>query len=61
MGITDTEDEQRPLLSDGEVANRKKPTPLLTFQITILMVLYLIEPMTSTVIFPFINQVSGIS
>ena len=58
MSVTGTEDEQRPLLSD--VAKRKKPTPLPKFQIAILMLLHLAEPMTSTVIFPFINQASGI-
>ena len=59
MPITSAEDERRPLLPEGEVAKRKKPTtPLPKFQIAILMLLYLAEPMTSHVIFPFINQVS---
>ena len=58
MSIASVEDERRPLLPEGEAAKRKKPTPLPKFQIAILMLLHLAEPMTSHVIFPFINQVS---
>ncbi|KAI1786343.1 MFS general substrate transporter [Ganoderma leucocontextum] len=50
------EDERRPLLPPDEVVKRKKPTPLPKLQIAILMLLHLAEPMTSHVIFPFINQ-----
>ncbi|PIL33665.1 hypothetical protein GSI_04288 [Ganoderma sinense ZZ0214-1] len=57
MSITSTEDERRPLLPEGgEAAKPKKPTPLPKLQIAILMLLHLAEPMTSHVIFPFINQ-----
>ena len=57
MPVIGAEDERRPLLPEGEGAKRKKPTPLPRSQIAILLLLHLVEPMTSQVIFPFINQV----
>jgi hypothetical protein len=38
----------------------KKITPLPKLQLTILLILLLAEPITSTIIYPFINQVKVI-
>lgn len=59
-----TVDEREPLLSDATaddqvrpVVEQVVPTPLPKLQMTILVVLQMVEPMTSKVIYPFINQV----
>lgn len=57
-----TVNEREPLLStaaDDEVrpVEQVVPTPLPRLQMTILILLQLVEPMTSQVIYPFINQV----
>ncbi|KAI0695191.1 MFS general substrate transporter [Cerioporus squamosus] len=63
--MSNVTEETRPLLADvregrQDVTNAKtekrKPTPLPKLQIGILMLLNLAEPITSTCIFPFINQ-----
>jgi hypothetical protein len=62
-------DEETPLLADagaptspsspGSTCRKKRngPTPLPRFQISILLLFQLAEPMSSHVIYPFINQV----
>ncbi|EMD34052.1 hypothetical protein CERSUDRAFT_117561 [Gelatoporia subvermispora B] len=49
-------DEETALLSRPQDKRAKKPTPLPTTQLSILMVLQLAEPITSHCIYPFINQ-----
>lgn len=56
-----TNNEREPLLNprrDLERVETKKVTPLPKGQVSILLLLLLAEPMTSRVIYPFINQVS---
>ena len=48
--------EETPLLPKGERAPRKA-TPLPKFQIAIVLLLQLCEPITSLSIYPYINQV----
>lgn len=61
-------DEEYALLSPSSVDDAwvdqdepKGPTPLPIFQVTILLVLQLAEPITATCIYPFINEVCLIS
>lgn len=49
--------ERTALLRQGE---RENTTPLPKLQVFILIVAQLAEPISATVIFPFINQVCGI-
>lgn len=57
-----TNDEREPLLTprhDLERVDTDRVTPLPKGKVSILLLLQLAEPMTSQVIYPFINQVSG--
>ncbi|KAG1738443.1 major facilitator superfamily domain-containing protein [Suillus paluster] len=49
-----TESETTPLIPEG--ASKRSKTPLPKFQMGIILVLQLVEPMTSMSIFPYINQ-----
>jgi len=52
-------DEETPLLrSDGNLLVKKQKTPLPWRQFSMILVLHIIEPLTSQVISPFAPQVS---
>jgi hypothetical protein len=53
-------DEQMPLLAQpSHMSNTKKtPTPLPKLQLTIALLLQMCEPITSSSLYPYINQVS---
>jgi hypothetical protein len=55
------ESERQPLIpptEDADSGQAEEETPLPKLQLSILLILQLAEPLTSQVIYPFINQVS---
>jgi hypothetical protein len=60
MAQPDYVDEQSPLLAQpSHVSKMKKtPTPLPKLQLTIALLLQMCEPITSSSLYPYINQVS---
>jgi hypothetical protein len=61
MAEADYVDEQSPLLDQtSHVSKAKKtPTPLPKLQLTIALLLQMCEPITSSSLYPYINQVSS--
>jgi len=57
MDRTSRVDEETPLLKETV---KKRPTPLPLVQFSIVMILQLVEPLTSQVIAPFTPQVCGV-
>jgi len=55
-------DERTPLLNDCAQTEetKKAPTPLPKFQLAIVLLLQICEPITSQSIYPYINQVRNI-
>lgn len=61
MSLRDIDaDEETALLPDN-VKSKRLPTPLPKFQISIVLLLQICEPLTSQSIYPYINQVSTLS
>ena len=60
MAEPDYVDEQRPLLAQPSHVSKtkKRPTPLPKLQLTIALLLQMCEPITSSSLYPYINQVS---
>jgi hypothetical protein len=53
-------DEQRPLLAQYShlLKTKKRPTPLPKLQLAIALLLMMCEPITSSSLYPYINQVN---